>query len=127
MMGAAIESLAVWLSSEYMTQGIPYTSVAQLKSNGAKNHWMVAGDSHIAYVGGLFDFARSNPNGFNLNLDTDLEGEVMNLSTTYALFYVSNGAACRLRVVAKLMHSGVQRAVHHAGHRENCDCWFWPY
>lgn len=83
--------LAVWLSSEYMTQGITYTSVAQLKSNGAKNHWMVAGDSHIAYVGGLFDFARSNPNGFNLNLDTDLEGEVMNLSTTYALFYVSNG------------------------------------
>ena len=89
--GAQNRELAVWLSSEYITQGIPYTSVAELKSNGAKNHWMVADDSHIAYVGGLFDFAKSNPNGFNLNLDTDLDGKVMNLSTTYALFYVSNG------------------------------------
>jgi hypothetical protein len=89
--GAQNRELAVWLSSEYLTQGTTYTSVTQLKNNGAKNHWMVADDSHIAYVGGLFDFAKSNPNGFNLNLDTDLDGKVMNLSTTYALFYVSNG------------------------------------
>jgi hypothetical protein len=83
--------LAVWLSSEYTTPGASYQSVQDLYNNDVRNHWMVAGDGHIAYVGGLFDYARSNPNGFNLNLDMDLNGQEMNLSTNYALFYVSNG------------------------------------
>jgi hypothetical protein len=83
--------LAVWLSSEYTTPSVSYQSVQDLYNNGVRNHWMVAGDGYIAYVGGLFDYARNNPNGFNLNLDMDLNGKEMNLSTNYALFYVSNG------------------------------------
>jgi hypothetical protein len=89
--GAQNRELAVWLSSEYTTPGVSYQSVQALYNNDVRNHWMVAGDGHIAYVGGLFDYARSNPNGFNLNLDMDLNGKEMNLSTNYALFYVSNG------------------------------------
>ena len=89
--GAQNRELAVWLSSEYTTPGVSYQSVQDLYNNDVRNHWMVAGDGHIAYVGGLFDYARSNPNGFNLNLDMDLNGKEMNLSTNYALFYVSNG------------------------------------
>jgi hypothetical protein len=89
--GGQTRELAVWLSSNWITQGTSYTSVDKLWNDGHRNHWMVADDSHIAYVGGLYDFARSNSNGFNLKLDRDLDGSLMNLSTTYNLFHVKNG------------------------------------
>ena len=37
-------------------------------------------------MGGLYDYAKDNSGGFNLNLDMELDGQAMNLSTNYALF-----------------------------------------
>ena len=84
--------LAVWLSSTYAANSP--TSVRSLYAGGARNHWIsgvgFAGQPYIAYVGGLYDYAKSG-SAINLVLDMDLDGTQMNLSTNYALFKVVRG------------------------------------
>jgi hypothetical protein len=84
--------LAVWLSSKYDNPNYSYTNVSTLISQGHRNHWKAVGDSHIAYVGGLYEYARANDGGFTLNLDRDLDGSLMNLSTSYVLYKVASGS-----------------------------------
>ena len=85
--------LAVWLSSTYAANSP--TSVRSLYAGGARNHWIsgvgFASQPYIAYVGGLYDYAKSG-SAINLVLDMDLDGTKMNLSTNYALFKVVEGA-----------------------------------
>lgn len=84
--------LAVWLSSTYRA-GAP-TSVMSLRTAGHSNQWIsgIAGaDTYLAYVGGLYQFALDNPGGFSVDLDMDLNGKEMNLSTNYALFQYIGG------------------------------------
>ncbi len=84
--------LAVWLSSTYRA-GTP-TSVLSLWDAGTRNKWIVGtigGTTYLAYAGGLYQFALDNPGGFSLDLDMDLNGQAMNLSTNYALFEYLGG------------------------------------
>ena len=90
--GEENRELAVWLGSTYVV-GAP-TTVSQLWNQQHRNHWITgeaSGKQYLAYVGGLYDFATSNPGGFSLNLDMDLNGQAMNLSTNYALFQWVSG------------------------------------
>ena len=87
--GVENRELAVWLGSTYVA-GAP-TTVSSLFKAGHRNHWIsgtdpASGTVYLAYVGGLYDYAKDNSGGFNLNLDMDLDGQAMNLSTNYALF-----------------------------------------
>jgi hypothetical protein len=87
--GVENRELAVWLGSTYVA-GTP-TTVSSLFKAGHRNHWIsgtdpASGTEYLAYVGGLYDYAKDNSGGFNLNLDMELDGQAMNLSTNYALF-----------------------------------------
>jgi hypothetical protein len=90
--GDESRELAVWLSSKYDNSSYSYTNVSTLFSQGHRNHWKAVGDSHIAYVGGLYEYAKANDGGFTLNLDRDLDGSLMNLSTSYVLYRVDGDA-----------------------------------
>ena len=81
--------LAVWLSSKY--DDSTYINVSTLFSQGHRNQWIEVGNSHIAYVGGLYNYAVEHSGGFKLNLDMDLDGSLMNLSTSYVLYRVDGG------------------------------------
>ena len=82
--------LAVWLSSKY--DDSTYINVSTLFSQGHRNQWIEADNSHIAYVGGLYNYAVEHSGGFKLNLDMDLDGSLMNLSTSYVLYKVASGS-----------------------------------
>ena len=82
--------LAVWLSSKY--DDSTYINVSTLFSQGHRNQWIEADNSHIAYVGGLYNYAVEHSGGFKLNLDMDLDGSLMNLSTSYVLYRVDGDA-----------------------------------
>ena len=81
--------LAVWLSSKY--DDSTYINVSTLFSQGHRNQWIEVDNSHIAYVGGLYNYAVEHSGGFKLNLDMDLDGSLMNLSTSYVLYRVDGG------------------------------------
>jgi hypothetical protein len=83
--------LAVWLSSKYDVSSI---NVSTLFSQGHRNQWIEVDGRHIAYVGGLYNYAvLHSEEGFTLNLDMDLDGSLMNLSTSYVLYRVDGGGS----------------------------------
>ena len=99
--------LAVWLSSKY--DDSTYINVSTLFSQGHRNQWIEVDNSHIAYVGGLYNYAVEHSGGFKLNLDMDLDGSLMNLSTSYVLYRVDgdantcakNPSSCNLFLIGK--------------------------
>ena len=87
------QELTVWLSSKYLPGNAK--KVSELLGSGNRNEWIIgggdpnSGTGYVAYTGGLYQYAKNHSStGFSLNLDMDLNGKVMNLSTNYALFKI---------------------------------------